>query len=76
MESTNNRPHFFDLKIPLGSLLGFYGLLLFGYGLLGPREIYGKSLGMNINLVWGIIMIVVGGIFLGVSYAKRNGKRQ
>ena len=74
MEPAETRRHFFDLKIPLGILLEFYGVLLALYGLLGPGEIYRKSLGININLIWGILMMVVGGLFILVAYSTRNEK--
>ena len=71
MEEETQRKHFFDLKIPLGSLLGAYGLILILYGLFGSRDLYAKSLEININLLWGIVMLVVGGLFLGFHFFKR-----
>ncbi len=73
MEPSQQRSHFFDLKIPLGTLLTFYGILLLLYGILGPSDIYDKSLHLNVNLMWGVLMIVVGGAFLLTAYfAKRR----
>jgi hypothetical protein len=59
-----------DLKAPLGGLLTFYGLLLLAFGLFSKREIYQKSLGVNINLIWGILVLVVGGLLLLAALAK------
>ncbi len=56
--------HFLDLKLPIGGLLSFYGLLLLLFGLFTRQETYHRSLGININLIWGILMLVVGGAFL------------
>ncbi len=72
MESSGSQRHFFDLKIPLGSLLGFYGILLVLYGIFSPREIYDKSLHININLAWGALIMVVGIVFLLVAYLEKN----
>lgn len=72
MEEDTKRKHFFDLKIPLGSLLSAYGVILLLYGLFGAQDVYGKSLGININLVWGLVMLVVGGLFLGFHFLKRS----
>jgi len=58
------KAHFLDLKLPIGSLLCFYGLLLSLYGLLTKPQMYQRSLGININLIWGILMLIVGGAFL------------
>ncbi len=65
--------HVLDLKLPIGWLLSAYGLLLGVYGLLTKKEFYEKSLGLNLNLAWGILMLVIGGSFLLTAFIKRNG---
>ena len=45
------------------------GGLLVSYGWLGPTEIYRRSLGLNINLAWGLVMLLFGAAML----ALRNG---
>lgn len=74
MENSETRKHFFDLKIPLGGLLGFYGLVLLGYGVFGPKDIYDKAAHLDINVIWGILMIVISAGFLISAYVGR-GKR-
>lgn len=74
MEPTERRKHFFDLKIPLGSLLSFYGILLLLYGLLGPSSVYKKSFNLNVNVTWGILMILVGLGFLVSYYLGRRAR--
>ena len=64
--------HFFDLKIPLGSLLSAYGAILILYGILGDASLHIKSLGININLTWGIVMLIIGGLFLGFHFLRRR----
>ena len=56
-----------DIRVPIGLMMGLMGILLAGYGLLGPRDIYARSLGINVNLWWGVVMLVFGAvmIFLG-----------
>lgn len=71
MNDQSSQKHFFDLKIPLGSLLGAYGLILICYGLLGNPALNEKSLGININLIWGVVTLLVGALFLGFHFAKR-----
>lgn len=74
MESTQGRKHFFDLKIPLGSLLSFYGIVLLLYGLLGPSSVYKKSFNLNVNITWGILMILIGLGFLASYYYGRRSR--
>lgn len=64
--------HVLDLKLPIGWLLSAYGVLLAVYGLLTKKEMYAISLGYNLNLVWGILMLVIGGIFLLTAFVKRG----
>ncbi len=56
-----------DIRLPLGLLLGIVGLLLAGFGLFGDQAIYARSLGINVNLWWGLVMALSGGVFLGFS---------
>jgi len=64
--------HVLDLKRPIGWLLSAYGVLLTVYGLLTKKEMYAISLGINVNLVWGLVMIVIGGAFLLTAFLKRK----
>ncbi len=64
--------HVLDLKLPIGWLLSAYGLLLTVYGLLTKKEMYSISLGINLNLAWGILMLVIGGGFLLVAFLKKD----
>jgi hypothetical protein len=66
--------HVLDLKLPIGGLLSAYGVLLTVYGLLTKKEMYAISLGYNLNLVWGILMLVIGGAFLFTAFRKRGRK--
>jgi hypothetical protein len=54
----------FDLRLPIGLLFAIYGIVLAGFGLLGDDAIYEKSLGININLLWGAVMLVFGLLML------------
>lgn len=55
-----------DLRIPIGGLFTGLGILIAGYGIAtnGNAALYEPSLGININLWWGIVMLVVGVILL------------
>jgi len=64
--------HVLDLKLPIGWLLSGYGALLTVYGLLTKKEMYAISFGINLNIVWGILMLAIGGGFLFAAFAKKG----
>ena len=61
----------FDICRPIGLLLSIIGALLAGFGALGDRAIYARSLGFNVNLWWGLVMLAVGVGFLLASRRSR-----
>lgn len=62
-----------DIRIPLGLMFALIGLLLTGYGLVADRAIYGRSLGINVNLIWGTVLLVFG---LAFVISGRRGTRK
>lgn len=49
------------------------GILIGGYGLATDNsEIYSKSLGINVNIIMGIIMLIFGLIMLYLSRKKKK----
>jgi len=63
----------FDLRLPIGILFTIYGVMLTVYGLVGNKEQYARSLGININLVWGIVMLIFGVVMF--YFARRGSKK-
>ena len=53
-----------DIRTPAGALFVVLGGLLALYGLMSDPSIYARSLGVNINLGWGVAMAVFGGALL------------
>jgi hypothetical protein len=53
-----------DIRLPIGLMFTILGLLLTGYGLLGDKSIYQRSLGININLWWGLALLLFGIVML------------
>jgi len=53
-----------DLRWPIGLMFGLFGVILTGYGLLSDRAIYTRSLGIDVNLWWGLVLIVFGALML------------
>ncbi len=62
-----------DLRIPIGLLFGLLGLLLAVYGLATGPDVYQKSLGINVNAWWGLVMVVFGALMLVL--ARRAARR-
>ena len=53
-----------DVRVPVGVMFALMGALLAGYGVLGDQSIYARSLGINVNAIWGGVMIVFGAVLL------------
>jgi hypothetical protein len=75
-EKGMSQGHILDLKLPIGWLLSAYGVLLTVYGLLTKKEMYAISLGYNLNLVWGILTLAIGGGFLLTAFLKKKKKKK
>ena len=54
----------FDLRLILGGLFLAYGLVVLVMGLVANDADLAKSAGTNINLWSGLVMMVLGGLFL------------
>ena len=64
-----------DVRIPLGGLFTIVGLLLAGYGLITGRStaLYVRSLGINVNLWWGLVLLAFGLVMLALAtWAERR----
>ena len=59
-----------DIRWPIGLMFSLIGILLVGYGLItgSGSEIYQRSLGLNINLYWGLVLLVFGGWMLSMAW--------
>jgi len=51
-----------DLRIPLGMMFSFTGAILAMWGIKtnGNTALYAKSLGINANLWWGLVLLAFG----------------
>ena len=59
-----------DLRWPIGLMFSLIGVLLVVYGLAtnGNSEMYARSLGLNVNLVWGLVLLVFGTAMLVLAW--------
>jgi hypothetical protein len=49
-----------DIRLPIGMMFSIIGALLVAFGIFGDKSIYKNSLGINVNLGWGLVMLVFG----------------
>jgi len=50
-----------DIRIPLGLIFLITGGMMTVYGLFTRHSaIYERSMGVNVNLIWGVVMLIFG----------------
>lgn len=64
-----------DIRLPMGAFFTLIGLILAAYGLLADPTIYERSLGLNVNLIWGIPVAAFGVWLLLLSHRRTAASR-
>jgi putative Mn2+ efflux pump MntP len=64
-----------DLRLPIGLMFGAFGVMLTLFGLFSDRSIYQRSLGINVNLWWGLVLLVFGLVMLAFGIRGEREKR-
>lgn len=64
-----------DLRLPIGILFSLFGVILIGTGLLTPASTYTQSLGINVNLWWGVVMLAFGVVMFAFTMHGRTKTR-
>jgi hypothetical protein len=49
-----------DIRIPIGLMFAVLGAMLAVFGILAKNVNYEQSLGININLWWGVVLLAFG----------------
>ncbi|MFI5279951.1 MAG: hypothetical protein ACHQU1_05620 [Gemmatimonadales bacterium] len=62
-----------DLRLPIGLMFSIFGAMLTVFGLVSGEAIYARSLGINVNLWWGLVLLAFGLVMLG--FALRAGRK-
>ena len=62
-----------DLRLPIGLLFTIYGAIFVLFGLASDKTIYERSLGINVNLWWGLVLLAFG---IGMLALARRAKHQ
>ena len=61
-----------DIRWPIGLMFTLIGVLLTVFGAVKSNE--SVSLGININLIWGVVLLIFGVLMLlgAISGSKKN----
>ncbi|MGQ0560723.1 MAG: hypothetical protein ACT443_02475 [Gemmatimonadota bacterium] len=62
-----------DIRLPIGLMFTMLGAVLAGFGLVSDPAVYARSLGHNVNLWWGLVLLAFGIAF--VYYGLRATRR-
>ena len=57
-----------DIRLPLGLIFAITGAIMLVYGVITRgSEIYSASMNVNLNLIWGAVMLVFGLVMFAAS---------
>jgi len=64
----------FDIRMPIGMLFTLFGILLIGYGTAtqGSTMYSEHSLGVNVNVWWGGVLLAFGLVMMGLTRLRRK----
>lgn len=57
-----------DIRYPIGWMFSLFGVILALFGLFGDKQIYARSLGVNINFDAGVGLLVFGLLMLLLAW--------
>lgn len=62
-----------DLRIPMGLMFSLVGVILTGFGAAtnSNAALYARSLGINVNLYWGIVLLIFGQIMFQMGRRRQ-----
>ena len=63
-----------DIRWPIGLMFSLIGALLTGYGAMtaSETEMYKRSLDINIDLCWGLVLLVFGLVMLFLAWSGKT----
>jgi len=64
-----------DVRLPIGLMFTIIGVALTGFGLVSDRAIYERSLGINVNLWWGLVLLAFGVSMLALATRAERRRR-
>lgn len=63
-----------DIRIPIGLMFSIFGVLItvFGFTTISNTDMYQKALGINVNIIMGVLMLVFGLVMLFFARKKKK----
>ncbi len=63
-----------DLRIPMGLMFSLVGIILTSFGIATRSDaaLYTKSLGINANLWWGIVLLIFGQVMFQMGRRRQR----
>jgi threonine/homoserine/homoserine lactone efflux protein len=63
-----------DIRIPIGLMFSVLGVLITIFGIVTKSDssMYQRSLGINVNILMGVVMLIFGLIMLYLSQKKKK----
>ena len=60
-----------DIRLPIGFVFAVVGILLTAFGAASNSAIYQRSLGINVNLDWGLVLLAFGIIMVLLGRGRK-----
>ena len=70
----SGKSHRMSIATTIGATIGLIGLVLLLYGLFGNAN-YNQSDGINVNLWWGLVMLIFGILMSAGGYISSRRRR-
>ena len=66
-----------DIRLPIGMLFTIFGIMLILFGIFSNPGLYEQSLGINVNLRWGTVLLAFGVVmfYFGARAMFGSGRR-
>ena len=66
-----------DIRIPMGIMFLILGVIITVFGFTSDPKIYAEhSLGININMWWGLVLVLFGVCMLGLAWGASRRSRE
>jgi len=62
-----------DIRWPIGLMFSFVGAMMtiYGFATRHDADVYRRSLGINVNLIWGLLLVAFGVLMLVFASRRR-----